>query len=668
MNQDNAPGPVMEGTLLWEPSEELRSNSNIAKFMEWLGQTRDLKFETYDELLQWSVDDLEGFWGAIWDYFQIISHSPYSRVLTEARMPGAEWFPGAALNYAEHVLRRRDDHPAFISKSEIRPTSTLTYREVHDQVARMAAGLRAMGVRKGDRVAAYMPNIPETAIACLAATSIGAIWATCAPEFGIRSVVERLRQIAPKVLFAADGYRFSGKDYPRLEQAAEIQSQIPSVEHLVMVPYLYEQPSLEGLQNAMYWRDAERDATEIEFEPVGFDHPLWVLFTSGTTGLPKPIVHGHGGVILEHIKCQSLQFNLGSDDTLLWFSTTGWMMWNFDISGLMLGMTVVLYDGNPVYPDLRNLWDLAEETKSTYFGTSAPFIHACMKEGIRPGREYDLHRIKGVGSTAAPLSPEGFQWIYDNIGSDVHVGSFCGGTDVCTGFIGPVPLLPVHAGEIQAACLGSKVEAFDPGGNPVVDEVGELVLTEPLPSMPLFFWNDPDGERYRESYYDDFPGVWRHGDWVKKTERGTFVVYGRSDSTLNRSGVRMGTSEFYRVIEEMDEVQDSLVIDTGRPNEQGQLLLFLKLSDGVGLDEELQGRIRTMLRRLLSPRHSPDQIFAIPEVPKTLNDKKLEVPVKRIITGAVAGQVINRDAMSNPESLEFFVELGKKFRETAQDA
>jgi len=572
-------------------------------------------------------------------------------------MPGAHWFPGATLNFAELALSRQDPHPAIISQSEIRPLATVTYSELYKEVASVAAGLRSLGVSKGDCVAAYMPNISETVIAFLATVSIGAIWSACAPEFGEHSVVERFQQIRPKVLLTTDGYRYGGKDHKRLDAVDSIQQLLPTLEYVIIVPYLKDDPSIDGLPKSILWNDVKQRAQEIRFEAVPFEHPLWVLFSSGTTGLPKPIVHGHGGIALEHLKCHSLHLNLGSEDRFFWFTTTGWMMWNFLVGGLLQGTTILLYDGSAGYPDMGTLWRFAQDTGATYFGASAPYIHACMKAGIEPRKEYDFERLKGLGSTGAPLSPEGFQWVYDKVKPDIHLGSVSGGTDVCTGFMGPVPLLPVRAGEIQAMCLGARIEAYDLHGKPVIDEVGELVLTEPLPSMPLYFWNDPQGVRYRESYFEVFQGVWRHGDWIKKTKRASFVIYGRSDSTLNRGGVRMGTSEFYTVVEDMNEVLDSLVIDTGHGGEEGRLLLFLKLRPGTNLDEELRGRIRAKLRTALSPRHTPDEIYAIPEVPKTLNDKKLEVPVKRIITGEAEENVLNRDSIANPQALEFFVDL-----------
>ena len=644
---------------MWEPSEDRKARSNIARYMSWLDAEKGLEFGGYADLWRWSVTDLEGFWASIWEFFGVKARRPYRGVLAGRRMPGARWFPGAELNYAARALARRDDHPALLFKSETRPLATVTYSQLRRRVSAAAAGLRRLGVRKGDRVAAYMPNIPETLVAFLATASIGAIWSACSPEFGARSVVDRFRQIEPKVLLAVDGYRYSGRDISRLDAVAGIQRDLPTVEHTVVAPYLQDRPALDGLAHATSWEELEQVGGRLTFEPVPFDHPLWVLYSSGTTGLPKPIVHGHGGILLEHLKVLSLHLDIKPEDRFFWFTTTGWMMWNLLIGGLLQGTTVVLYDGNPGHPDMGNLWRLARDAGVTYFGASASFIRACMKAGVRPGDELDLSALRSVGSTGAPLPPEGFGWVYDNVGSDVLLASFSGGTDMCTGFVGSCPLLPVHAGEIQCLGLGARVEAYGPAGRPVVDEVGELVITEPLPSMPIYLWNDEDGRRYKASYFEKYPGVWRHGDWIKITGRGTCAIYGRSDSTLNRGGVRMGTSEFYRVVEEMDEVLDSLVVDTGRAGREGRLLLFVVPKEGVALDDDLRDRIRRRLSTELSPRHGADEIYEIDEVPKTLNGKKLEVPVKRVLAGTPVEEAVSTGAMGNPGSITFFADLAR---------
>lgn len=663
MDREVSAEPVSEGTVLWQPSEEQEAQANITRYLRWLREQKGLDFGSYDDLWAWSVTDLEGFWASIWDFFGVKAHRPYTRVLAERRMPRARWFEGAELNYAEHALRRRDDHPAVLFKSEIRPLSTLTYADLYSQVAAVAAGLRRLGVQRGDRVVAYMPNIPQTLVAFLAAASIGAVWSSCSPEFGIRSVVDRFQLIEPKVLFAVDGYHYNGKPYERLAAVVEIQRHLPTLETTVVVPYLDEQPATGGLSNVKLWDDLFGETGELSFEPVPFEHPLWVLYSSGTTGVPKAIVQGHGGILLEHLKALSLHLDLTSEDRFFWFTTTGWMMWNFLISGLLLGTTILLYDGSPGYPDMRALWQFAEETGMTYLGTSAPYILSCMKAGVEPGREFNLNSLRGVGSTGAPLPPEGFQWVYDKVKEDMVLGSVSGGTDMCTAFVLSCPVLPVQAGEIQCRGLGARVEAYDEQGHPIVEEVGELVVGEPLPSMPLFFWNDPDDRRYQESYFEMFPGVWRHGDWIKITRRGSCVIYGRSDSTLNRAGVRMGSSEFYRVVEDIPEIVDSLVVDTGQLGSEGRLLLFVVVRRGVSLDERLQGRIREKLRQEISPRYVPDEIYAVSGVPRTLNEKKLEVPVKRILTGTPPEKAVSPDAISNPQSIHFFIDLARSLQE-----
>jgi acetoacetyl-CoA synthetase len=652
---------VSEGTLLWEPSRELIERSHIGRFMRWLAEHRGLQFAAYDELWRWSVDHLDAFWSAVWDYFEVITHAPYTKVLTPSpegnRVEGARWFPGARLNYAEHCLRRRDDHVAIIGAHESGRTTQMTYAQLAVRTAELAAGLRGLGVGKGDSVVAYLPSTPETVAAALAVASLGAAWSSCPPEFGTRSVIDRFQQMDPKVLLAADGYTYNGRRFESLEAVAQIQAGLPTLTKTVILPHLEERPDLGGLKGALLWDELAVPGAELVFEPVPFDHPLCVVSSSGTTGAPKAIVHGHGGAVLEHLKALALHLNIQPEDRFFWFSTTGWIMWNINLSGLMLGCTLVLYDGSPGHPDLNALWRLAERTGITCFGVSAPYILGCMKAGIEPSRDFDLSRVHTVGSTGAPLPPEGFAWVLDHVGRDVLVATISGGTDVLTGFIMSSPNLPVHAGEMQCRALGCKVESFDDAGKPILDDVGELVLTAPMPSMPVKFLNDPGGRRLHESYFDVYPDVWRHGDWLKVTSRGTCVIYGRSDSTLNRSGVRMGTSEFYRVVEDFPEVLDSLVIDTSQLGTEGKLLLFVVLPEGRALDASLRQKIVRSIRSSLSPRHVPDEIHALPEVPRTLNGKKLEVPVKKILNGASPEKAVSKDALENPAALDFFVNL-----------
>ena len=650
------------GDVLWTPAPDAAEHTRIGDFMVYLRRTRGLELADYDALWRWSVDDLAGFWSAVWDYFEIISYDAPTAVLSGA-MPGARWFEGATLNYAEHVLRvpgRAEDDPVVLAWSQSRPAISLTVAELREQVRRVRAGLVRLGVVAGDRVAAYSPNIPETYILMLATASLGAVFSSCAPEFGTRSVVDRWSQIEPTVLLAVDGYGYGDKPVDRLPEVAQIRAALPSLRHTVLLGYLEESATVDG---CLRWDELAADTDEpMAFAPVPFNHPLYVLYSSGTTGLPKPIVHGHGGITLEHMKNLALQADLGPGDRFFWFSTTGWMMWNFLVSGPAVGASIVLFDGNPGWPDLTAVWRLAEESGMTMLGTSAPFLLACRKAGLVPRELVDLSRLRGLGSTGAPLPAEGFRCVYEAVSETLQLQSISGGTDVCTGFVGSSPLLPVWEGEISGRNLGAKVEAFDPVGKPVdAGEVGELVITAPMPSMPVGFWNDPDGARYREAYFDRFPGVWEHGDWVTITERGTCIITGRSDATLNRGGVRLGTAEFYSVVESMDEVLDSVVVHLedaeGGP---GELLLFVVLADGLSLDDAMRVRISRELRTNLSPRHVPDEIFQVRSVPRTLSAKKLEVPVKRILTGTPLESAAAPGALANPESLDAFAELAQQ--------
>jgi acetoacetyl-CoA synthetase len=644
------------GDLLWTPPADVRQRSRVGDFMGFLARTRGLEFDSYEQLWHWSVTDLSAFWGAIWEYF--LGSLPPGPVLADDRMPGAVWFPQARLNYAERVLAMpaiADDEPVVLAYSQSRGDIMLTAAQLREQVRRVRAGLRRLGIGAGDRVAAYAPNIPETFVLMLATTSLGAVFSSCAPEFGTRSVVDRWRQIEPALLVAVDGYRYGDKPVDRRAEVAEIRAALPSLRHVVSLSYL----DTSAGESTVDWGELAGPTDEpLAFEPVPFDYPLYILYSSGTTGLPKPIIHGHGGILLEHLKTLALQSDLGPGDRFFWFSTTGWMMWNFLVSGPAVGAAIVLYDGNPGYPDMGDLWRLAERAGMTYFGTSAPFLLACRKAGIVPRDIADLSRLRAVGSTGAPLPPEGFTWVYEAVSTSLQLQSVSGGTDVCTGFVGASPLLPVNAGEIACRCLGAKVEAYDSVGHPLIGEVGELVITAPMPSMPVGFWGDTDRSRYREAYFDVFPGVWRHGDWITITDRGTCTITGRSDATLNRGGVRLGTSEFYSVVEGLEEVLDSVVVHLEDPEGgAGELLLFVVLADGVTLDDALRARIARELRTNLSPRHVPDEIYQVGAVPRTLSNKKLEVPVKRILTGTPVDSAAAKGALANPESLTAFESL-----------
>jgi len=653
---------------LWEPPAELVERARMTEYMRWLAAERGLELGGYDELWHWSVEDVEGFWASIWDFFEVQADGGYDRVLGRREMPGAEWFAGARLNYAEHVFAGvEDDELAIFHASELRELDELSWGELRARVAAVAAGLRGLGVERGDRVVAYLPNIPEAIVAFLATASIGAVWSSCSPDFGPASVVDRFAQIEPKVLFAVDGYRYGGKDFDRRGVLAELQAAMPSLQRTVVLPYLDPAPDLSSLNGAVTWEEllATGEGAELAFERVPFDHPLWILYSSGTTGLPKAIVQGQGGILLEHLKKLHLHVDAHPGDRLFWFTTTGWMMWNFLVSGLLTPAAIVLYDGSPGQPDMSVLWDLADRARVTMFGTSASYIAACMKDGVEPAAGRDLSRLKALGSTGSPLSPEAFDWIYEQLGADTWLFSTSGGTDLCTAFVGGTPLLPVYRGELQARALGAAVEAWDEDGNAVIDEVGELVVTEPMPSMPVYFWGDADGSRYRASYFEQYPGVWRHGDWIEITSRGTAVIYGRSDSTINRSGIRMGTSEIYRAVLGIDAVVDALVVDIPRPGTEGWMPLFVVLREGTALDDELRREIARRVRETCSPRHVPDEVFAIAEVPRTLSGKVLEVPVKRILTGTPPEKAASRDSLANPAALDYFVELAGSLDPTA---
>ena len=645
--------------ILWSPPPDARERTRIGRYLDWLARERGVRLATYDDAWRWSVDEPGSFWQSIWDHFGVRSATPSGPALADARMPGARWFPGATLNYAEHALAMPGcsaDDAVILARSQTREPLDLTAAELRDAVARCRAGLVRLGVRRGDRVAALLPNIPEAVVGMLATASLGATWSSCAPEFGTRAVVDRFAQIEPVVLLTIDGYRYGNRDIDRSPAIVEMRAALPSLHATVVVPYLREEPpALDAVPGAVPWSSLLAVPAPLAFDPVPFDHPLYVLFSSGTTGLPKPIVHGHGGILLEHLKALALHTDLGPGDRFGWFTTTGWMMWNYLVSGLAVGSAVVLFDGNPAWPDLSALWALAAETRTTYLGLGAPFLMACRAAGLTPGADLDLAALRGVGSTGAPLPAAGFRWVAEAVSGTIPLGSLSGGTDLCTGFLGPSPLVPVWAGEISCRMLGARVEAFDEEGRPHIGQQGELVITAPMPSMPVGLWGDADGTRLRAAYFEPWPGVWRHGDWLTITERGSCVITGRSDATLNRGGVRIGTAELYAVVEALPEVADSLVVHREDPGgSPGELLLFVVTRDSALLDDDLRARIKVALREGLSPRHVPDEILAVPAIPRTLSGKKLEVPVKRIMLGLPAEAVASKDALADPRSLEPF--------------
>jgi acetoacetyl-CoA synthetase len=636
---------------LWEPSPERIDRAAVTQFARSLGVGPD-----YESLWRWSVEDIERFWAAVWDYFSVDASASHSAVLGSREMPGAEWFPGARLSYAEHIFRGKSaDALALQHASELRSLSSWTWGELREQTERIACGLRRLGVGEGDRVVAYLPNIPEAIAAFLACASIGAVWSSCSPDFGARSVVDRFAQIEPRVLLAVDGYRYGGKDFDRCSVLRGLVDEMPSLEYVVVLPYL----GCGTISGAQEWSSLVSERAPLEFAQLPFDHPLWVLYSSGTTGLPKPIVHGQGGILLEHLKKMHLHVDAQAGDRVFWFTTTGWMMWNFLVGVLLTDASVVLYDGNPGHPSLDVLWDLAEQAGITTFGTSAAFISTCMKEGVSPAEGRDLSQLTAVGSTGSPLSPEGFEWVYSHVGRDTWLFSTSGGTDVCTAFVGGVPTLPVYVGELQARSLGADVQAWSEEGEPLIGEMGELVIAQPMPSMPVYFWGDADGSRLKDSYFSMYPGVWRHGDWIEITSRGTAVIYGRSDSTINRGGIRMGTSEIYRAVLSLDEVVDALVVDVPRPGQENWMPLFVVLRDGARLDDALTKQIAARIRSDCSPRHVPDEAHQVAEIPRTLSGKVLEVPVKRVLMGQPAEKAASRDSLANPEAFDWFVDFAR---------
>lgn len=644
------------GKLLWQPSEDRIKNSNMYRFMKLVNEKYGKNFTEYDALYQWSIENIPDFWASMWEFGEIKASKPYTQVVDDlTKMPGAKWFSGAELNFAENLLRYRDDRVALIFKGEAQESTKMTYAELYDEVARVAKSLKELGVQPGDRVVGFMPNMPQTTIAMLSATSLGAVWSSCSPDFGIKGVLDRFGQIKPKVLFTANGYSFKGKSFDSLERISNILKELPTTKKVVVVPYTEKEPDISGVPNAVLYEEfkSKEDNLEIEFEQLPFEHPLYIMYSSGTTGLPKCMVQSAGGILIHHLKELMLHTDLKREDTIFYFTTCGWMMWNWLTSSLAVGATLVLFDGNPFHPHPGALWEMAQNEKISIFGTSAGYIAALMNAGVKPGKEYNLAPLRTILSTGSPLSVEGFEFIYKEVKEDVQLASISGGTDLNGCFAIGNPMLPVYAGELQCRPLGMKVEAFDENGKPVINQQGELVCTAPFPSMPIYFWDDPDGKKYHSAYFDVYPNVWRHGDFIEINERGGIVIYGRSDATLNPGGVRIGTAEIYRQVEQLEEIEDSLVV--GQPwRNDVRVILFVKMAEGHELTDDLKNKIRQTLRTNASPRHVPAKIISVPDIPYTLNMKKVELAVKKVIQGQ---EVLNKDALKNPESLDYYANL-----------
>ena len=642
--------------LLWKPSEDKIKNSNMYRFMGLINENYNQNFTEYDPLYQWSIENIPDFWAAMWEFADIKASKPYDQVIDDVtKMPGAKWFSGARLNFAENLLRYRDDQVALIFKGEDHDSTTMTYSELYDEVAAVAKSLKEAGVQAGDRVAAFMPNMPETIVAMLAATSLGATWSSCSPDFGIKGVLDRFGQIKPKVLFTANGYWFKGKSLDSIERISDILKQLPSLEKVVVVPYTEQDPDISGVPNAIYYRDFKSPDSnlEIEFKQLPFEHPLYIMYSSGTTGLPKCMVQSAGGILLHQLKELMLHTDLKREDTIFYFTTCGWMMWNWLTSSLGVGASLVLFDGNPFHPDPGALWKMAQDEKITIFGTSAGYIAALQNAGVKPGKEYDLTPLKAVLSTGSPLSVEGFEFIYEEVKKDLQLASIAGGSDLNGCFALGNPMGPVYAGELQCRGLAMNVAAFDEDGKPVINQQGELVCTAPFPSMPIYFWDDPKGEKYHAAYFDVYPNIWRHGDFIEINDRGGVVIYGRSDATLNPGGVRIGTAEIYRQVEQLEEIADSLVVGQDWKNDV-RVILFVQMAEGCDLTDDLRNKIKATIRANASPRHVPAKILAVPEILYTLNMKKVELAVKKVIQGQ---EVKNKDALKNPEILDYYANL-----------
>ncbi|MDQ6849712.1 MAG: acetoacetate--CoA ligase [Actinomycetota bacterium] len=644
---------------IWTPDPEVAASAPITEFARLAEQCTDRSLADYDALLSWSVEDLDGFWRCLWDYFDIRAASGSDTVLASDEMPGARWFPGAKLNYVDQVFRDRPpDGVAIVEVDEAGRHNELSWAQLHNQVAALAATLRTKGVAAGERVVAYLPNGIEAVVAFLATASIGAIWSACGMDYAPTAALGRFGQLEPVVLVTADGYQNGGKTYDRGEAVAEIRAGLPSLRATIAA----ERNRAAAPPDSLAWSDATSGSAELTATPVPFDHPLWVLFSSGTTGLPKGIVHGHGGVLLEHLKAIALQSDIGPDDVFWWYTTPSWMMWNFQVAGLLTGATIVCYDGSPAYPETDAVWELAARLGVTVLGTSPAYLTACAKAGVRPGIDHDLGRLRTIGVTGSTLPAPSYHWVLDNVGRHVQLGSITGGTDVVTAFAGAAPNVPVWAGEISAAYLGVALDSFDEDGHRVRGEVGELVVTKPMPSMPVMFWNDPDGSRYRDAYFDRFPGVWRHGDWVTITERGSLEMHGRSDATLNRNGIRMGSADIYEAVEQLPEITESMVIGIDEKDGGYWMPLFVTLSEGTELDDELTGRIKAAVRQHASPRHVPDEVIAAPGIPHTRTGKKLEVPVKRMLQGTVTDKTFDAGSVDAPELIDWYLEFGNRHR------
>lgn len=648
----------MNPPVLWSPSEEGIQQSNLSSYAAWLNKNYDLSFDSYSVLWQWSVEHIDIFWKSLTEYFNIIWHTPFTEIVSNDAMPHTQWFKGGTLNYAEHVFRNaNNERPAIIFQSERHSLASVSWEVLKKNTASLQSFFKEQGIKPGDRIAAYLPDIPEASVALLATMATGAVWSSCSPDFGIESVVERFKQIEPKILIAVDGYTYNGKAFDRLDTVKAIKEALPSVEQLVIIPYLRDTIATGDITGCVVWDEVMQvNAGDLHFEPVPFEHPVWILYSSGTTGAPKAITHGHGGVLLEHLKYLCFHNDVKPGENFFWFTTTGWMMWNYIHGALLAGATIVLYDGSPGYPDMNVLWKMAAETPFHHFGTSAPYIMACKKAGILPREFYDLSALRSLSSTGSPLPPEGFDYVYEHIKKDIWLCSMSGGTDVCTAFVGGVPWLPVYEGEIQARALGCSMYAFDEEGNAVWDEVGEMVITKPMPSMPVFFWNDAGFEKYTASYFDTYPGIWRHGDWMKITPRNGIVILGRSDATLNRQGVRIGTAEIYRAVDTIEKIKDSLIVNIELPNGGDYMPLFVVMKDGYVLDEDIKAAIKTALRSAYSPRHVPDEIIEVKDLPYTISGKKMEMPVKKILMG----KQVNTGAVKNTESLDFFKGFAKE--------